>query len=76
MATTNIWKKFQTLLPSQSLIIGEVVSIEGTRSKIRLRDESEIMVNGASVAVGSKAQVINGAIQAEAKDLVVTGVTV
>ncbi|EIY4766846.1 hypothetical protein MM188_003228 [Vibrio cholerae] len=76
MATTNIWKQFQSLMPESALLIVEVVEVQGTRSKVKLRGGSFMWVNGASVAVGSKAQLKNGVIIAEAKNLPVVGVEV
>lgn len=76
MATTNIWKKFQSLLPQSSLCIGEVTEILGTRSRVRLRDGHSIIVNGATVEIGKMAQIVNGAIQSEAKNIPITSAEV
>ncbi|GAA4648188.1 hypothetical protein GCM10023116_04540 [Kistimonas scapharcae] len=55
MATTNIWKQFETLLPKQSRTIATIISnnANGT-STAQLRNGTEIILSGESVQPGKK----------------------
>jgi hypothetical protein len=70
MATTNIWKKFTTLLPKQSRTIATIISNNGNgTSTAQLRDGSVIIVIGENVSAGNKAMIDNHAISHHVPDL-------
>ena len=69
MAVSNVWKQFQSLLPTRPRFIAKVVEIDGTRSKVELRSGGVMWVDGASVAIGAPALVVDGVVQSEAKQL-------
>ena len=69
MAANNVWKQFQSLLPTRPRFIAKVVEIDGTRSKVELRNGGVMWVDGASVAIGARALVVDGMVQSEAKPL-------
>lgn len=45
----NLWSQFKELLPSDTLQVGEVIQIDGDRSKLQLPSGEFIWVSGNSV---------------------------
>lgn len=66
----NLWRRFQTLLPSDPLLVGEVVShnADGT-STLQAPDGAYLRVRGQGVTVGLMAFVRGGRIEGEAPNL-------
>lgn len=66
----NTWAKFRALLPSDPLLVGEVVEhhSDGT-SSVTLPGAITIRVQGHDVSVGNQAFVQSGRIQGLAPDL-------
>ncbi|GAA4647822.1 hypothetical protein GCM10023116_00840 [Kistimonas scapharcae] len=58
MATTNIWKKFSSLLPTNSRTVVTIISnnANGT-STAQMRDGTLLTLEGESVSPGKKALV-------------------
>lgn len=71
----NTWAQFKSLLPSDPLLVGEVLShnADGT-SSVELPGAITIRVQGQTVAVGLQAFVQTGRIVGEAPNL--TGYTI
>lgn len=67
----NIWKKFISILPGGTRVIGEVIFVNTIKgvSTIKLRDGSQFMANGTDFPVGQKVIVVDGAITAQAPNL-------
>lgn len=67
----NIWKKFVSILPGGTRVIGEVVFVNTIKgvSTIELRDGSRFMANGTDFPVGRKVIVVDGVITAQAPNL-------
>ncbi|GAA4648226.1 hypothetical protein GCM10023116_04930 [Kistimonas scapharcae] len=69
MATTNIWKQFASLLPSNIRTIVTIISNDGNgKSTAELRDGTIIIINGESVSPPHKALVENGEIKYQLPD--------
>ncbi len=67
---TNLWKRFERLLPSQPLLIVTVDSVNGDgTSTVSTSGGGGMRVLGSSVAAGKKAYVQYGKIQGEAPNL-------
>lgn len=66
----NPWTAFRKLLPSDPLLVAEVIAhnADGT-STVQTPDGAILRVRGQGVAVGAKAFVRGGAIDGEAPDL-------
>mgnify|MGYP000438605146 CR=1 FL=1 len=66
----NLWKEFQSLLPSDPLLIATVLAhnSDGT-STVEYPGSGQSTVRGTSVAVNSKAYIQSNQIQGEAPDL-------
>lgn len=66
----NLWKKFASLLPSDPLQVGKVLThnSDGT-STVELPGPTQIRVRGQDVAVDAYAFVQGGQIQGEAPNL-------
>lgn len=71
MATVNPWKRFIQLLPGGSRAVGEVMALNETAgtSIVKLRNGSEIMVQGTGVPVGDMCFVLDGQITGTAPSL-------
>ena len=71
MATVNPWKRFISLLPSGSRVVGTVTYVNTTSgiSTVRLRNGSDITAFGVSVAAGNKCFVKDGQVVGPAPDL-------
>lgn len=67
---SNLWKEFQSLLPSDPLLIVTVLAhnSDGT-STVEFPGGGQATARGQSVAVGSKAFIQGNQIQGEAPDL-------
>lgn len=72
----NQWTKFKKLLPRDALQVGEVVQIDGDKSKMKLPTDETIWISGSNVQVGKNAYFKGGQITGEAPDLEVKNVTV
>ena len=73
----NLFNQFKKLLPTQHLLVGEVVShnADGT-STVNLPSGATIRARGQGVAVNDNAFVRDGEIAGQAPNLPVTNVTV
>ncbi len=70
MATTNLWKQFQELLPKAAQAIGTLMSVnEDGSSTIALQYGTQIRAKGGSVSAGKKALLLDGQIVKEVPDL-------
>ncbi|MBT13318.1 MAG: hypothetical protein CMI02_14930 [Oceanospirillaceae bacterium] len=69
MATVNPWRRFQQLTNYQSRAVAIVRDVGTGTSVVELRNGTRARVRGDTVAVGSKAYIVNGQIQGEAPDL-------
>lgn len=71
MATVNPWKRFISLLPGGSRVVGTVTYVNTTSgaTTVTLRNGSSITAFGVSVAVGSKCFVKDGQVVGPAPDL-------
>lgn len=69
MATVNPWRRFQLLANRQSRVVATVRDVGTGTSVVELRNGTRTRVRGDTVAVGSKAYIVNGQIQGEAPDL-------
>lgn len=68
----NLLKQFRSLLPSSSLLIGEVAAVNGDEIRIVLEDGSIHIARG-SATVGDKVYFRSGgAIEGQAPDLTAT----
>lgn len=67
---TNVWKRFQSLLPDDPLLVGEVAAhnADGT-STVTLPDGTTLRVRGQQVAVALNAFVRSGDVLGEAPAL-------
>lgn len=74
---SNPWAKFQELIApgAKTLVSVTTVHSNGTTT-VTLRDGSEVLVQGDSVAAGSKAFIQDGKIVGKAPDLPVQTVSV
>lgn len=66
----NLWRRFQELLPTDPLLVGEVLAhnADGT-STLEAPDGAVYRARGQSVAVGNNAFVRGGVVQGPAPDL-------
>ena len=72
MATINIWKQFQVLMPEGVLIVATITENNSNdTNKATLRDGSTITVKGGSIPVGEKAFIQNGEIKGSAPNLTI-----
>ncbi len=70
MATTNIWKRFSSLLPRHSRSVVNILSNNGNgTSTVQLRDGSIAIVNGETVPAGNRAIVEHGDVKTMTPDL-------
>ncbi len=71
MATVNPWKRFISLLPGGSRVVGTVtyVSITNGTTTVQLRNGSDITAFGVSVAAGNKCFVKDGQVIGPAPNL-------
>lgn len=71
MATVNPWKRFISLLPGGSRVVGTVTyvsTLNGTTT-VQLRNGSDITAFGVSVAAGNKCFVKDGQVIGPAPNL-------
>ena len=71
MATVNPWKRFISLLPGGSRVIGTVTHVSeatGTTT-VTLRNGSEMVAMGVGVDIGSKCFIKDGQVTGPAPDL-------
>ena len=71
MSTTNLYRALRELLPEPPLQVATVTSVNATAgtSAITWPGDTQQVVRGTSVSVGSKAFVLNGVIEGAAPDL-------
>ncbi len=71
MATVNPWKRFISLLPGGSRVVGTVTYVSTTAgtTTVQLRNGSDITAFGVSVAAGNKCFVKDGQVIGPAPNL-------
>lgn len=67
---SNLWKRFQNLLPADPLLIAEVLThnTDGT-STVQFPGGGQARAKGQTVAIGDKAYIQGGWVRAQAPDL-------
>lgn len=66
----GLWTKFQQLIPSELLLIGEVLAHNADdTSTVELPGGGQLIVKGQTVAIGNNAFVQYGRVQGEAPSL-------
>lgn len=71
MATVNPWKRFISLLPGGSRVVGTVTYVNTTSgiTTVQLRNGSDITAFGVSVTAGNKCFVKDGQVVGPAPNL-------
>lgn len=71
MATVNPWKRFISLLPGGSRVVGTVTSVSTTTgtTTVTLRNGSEMVAMGVGVDVGTKCFIKDEQVTGPAPDL-------
>jgi len=71
MATVNPWKRFISLLPGGSRVVGTVTSVSTTTgtTTVTLRNGSEMVAMGVGVDVGTKCFIKDGQVTGPAPNL-------
>jgi hypothetical protein len=75
--SANPWKRLESLLPQDPLLVGKVIlhNADGT-STVSLPDGREIRVRGQEVTIGQNAFIQSGEISGQAPNLPVVEITV
>lgn len=70
---SNVFTRFKKLIPTQPLLVGDVVAIDGTSVVIEEFGGGRVVVRGEA-SLGSRVYFRNGVIEGEAPDLPIEAV--
>lgn len=70
---SNVFTRFKKLIPTQPLLVGDVVAIDGTSVVIEEFGGGRVVVRGEAV-LGTRVYFRNGVVEGEAPDLPIEAV--